>query len=339
MSINLKSAIHSLMAVVMMAPVTLVNAAPPDTHLLQSVNSAQTNVSDTALVGRLTGFTNHYAEVNGVKLHYVTGGSGEPLVLLGGWPETWWEYHKIMPALAAHYQVIAVDIRGQGSSSKPTSGYDKKTMAQDIHSLMIQLGYSHVNIVGHDIGAMVAYSFAANYPVYTKRVALLDVPHPYEAFQSFPLLPQKDDYQLNNPNHGLHFWWFAFNQVPDLPEKLLEGRTGILLDWVYDYLNKTPGAISDFDRDVYKAAAAQPGAIRAGNGWYQTMSQDITDLGTYGKLKTPILGIGGISTPLLSRFLKEYTLNPTFVEFKGTGHWIAEERPQQTVNQLLKYFK
>lgn len=339
MKVTLKTTGRFFMAAVFFFPLSFVNAAPADSDFLKPVNVTQQDYTDTALVRRLPGFTNHEAYVNGVKLHYVTGGKGEPLVLLGGWPETWWEYHKIMPELAAHYQVIAIDIRGQGGSSKPASGYDKKTMARDIYSLVNQLGYSHINIVGHDIGAMVAYSFAANYPDYTKRVALLDVPHPFEAFRKFPLLPQKNDYQINDPNHGLHFWWFAFNQVPDLPEKLLEGRTDILVDWVYDYLNKTPGAISSFDRSVYKLAAAQPDAIRAGNGWYQSMQQDIDDLKTYKKLQTPILGIGGISAPLLSAFLKEYARNYKFIEFKGAGHWIAEERPRETIKALLDFLK
>lgn len=124
-----------------------------------------------------------------------------------------------------------------------------------------------------------------------------------------------------------------------MPEKLLEGRTDILVDWVYDYLNKTPGAISSFDRSVYKLAAAQPDAIRAGNGWYQSMQQDIDDLKTYKKLQTPILGIGGISAPLLSAFLKEYARNYKFIEFKGAGHWIAEERPRETIKALLDFLK
>jgi len=275
--------------------------------------------------------------VNGVRLHYVIGGQGQPLILLSGWPQTWWAFHKIMPDLAKHYRVVAVDIRGQGSSSKPDSGYDKKTMAADILALVQTLGFQRVDIVGHDIGSMVAYSFAANHPDATARIVMIEAPHPFDAFTRISALPQPGDYDLTNPNHGMHLWWFAFNQVPGLPEKLLSGRTDILLDWVFDYINRTPGAIAPFDRAVYKAAARKPGAIKAENGWYQAVGQDIQDLDTYPKLAAPVLGIGGISTPFLKAFLDRYAPNATMIEFGGTGHWIAEERPAQTTAAILEF--
>lgn len=120
--------------------------------------------TDAALVERLPGFRSAHAEVNGTRLHYVTGGTGPALVLLPGWPETWWTYHKIMPALAQRYTVLAVDLRGMGSSAKPEQGYEKKTMAKDVRELLLKLGHTEAAVVGHDIGAQVAWSFAANHP-------------------------------------------------------------------------------------------------------------------------------------------------------------------------------
>ena len=117
------------------------------------------DTSDEVLVKQLPGFTNNYADANGIRLHFVQGGAGQPLFLLGGWPQTWWQFHNIMPDLAKHFRVIAVDIRGQGTSSRPSTGYDKKTMAGDIHALARSLGYQRIYIAGHDIGAMVAYSY------------------------------------------------------------------------------------------------------------------------------------------------------------------------------------
>ncbi|MGW4664888.1 alpha/beta fold hydrolase [Streptosporangium sandarakinum] len=111
----------------------------------------------------------------------MTGGKSEPLVLLPGWPATWWSYHKVMPALARRYRVIAVDIRGMGASDEPAGGFDKKTMARDIYELVRTLGHDGVNVAGHDIGAMVAFSFAANHPAATRELALLDVLHPDES--------------------------------------------------------------------------------------------------------------------------------------------------------------
>ncbi|MFF3676756.1 alpha/beta fold hydrolase [Streptomyces sp. NPDC002120] len=150
-----------------------------------------TALDDASLAASLDGgFTSHHAEVNGTRLHYVQGGSGEPLVLLGGWPQTWWQWHKVMPALARRHRVIAVDLRGMGGSAKPESGYDKKTMAADVRALLTHLGLERAHVAGHDIGAMVAYAFAANHPEATGRVALLDVSHPEEAWAQMPLLPR-----------------------------------------------------------------------------------------------------------------------------------------------------
>src|SRR5246127_5290929 len=154
----------------------------------ESRNMADT--SDAVLAASLPGdFRNGYAEVNGTRIHYVEGGKGTPVLLLPGWPQTWWEFHKIMPELAKRHRVIAVDLRGMGGSAKPGLGYDKKNMAKDIHELTQALGYKQVNIAGHDIGAMVAYSFAANYPDATLKICLIDVAHPEESLYTLSLLP------------------------------------------------------------------------------------------------------------------------------------------------------
>ncbi len=158
--------------------------------------------------------------MNGIRLHYVAGGQGEPLILLPGWPETWWEYHTIMPTLAARYRVIVVELRGMGGSDKPQSGFDKKTMASDIHELARTLGYDTVNISGHDIGSMVAFSFAVNHPEATRKVALLDVTHPDQSYNQLRLLPQ--------PGAPIYPWWFAFNQVRGLPEQLVSAGPDFL---------------------------------------------------------------------------------------------------------------
>jgi len=123
--------------------------------------AASFNVSDATLVKSLPGLENGNAVVNGVRLHFVAGGKGTPVVLLAGWPETWWAFHKLMPRLAEHHRVISVDLRGMGASDKPAGGYDKKMMGQDIFELVRNFGYDRVDLVGHDIGAQVAFSFAA----------------------------------------------------------------------------------------------------------------------------------------------------------------------------------
>src|SRR3712207_3166172 len=114
-------------------------------------------------------FSHHTASVNGIQMHYVIGGQGEPVVLLHGWPETWYAWHRVMPALAKNYTVIAPDLRGLGDSSKPPTGYDGKTVAEDIHQLVTQLGFDTIYLVGHDIGTWVAYPYAAEHPTEVEK--------------------------------------------------------------------------------------------------------------------------------------------------------------------------
>ncbi len=277
------------------------------------------------------GFSSRFATANGIRQHYVIGGKGEPLVLLHGWPETWWMYHKIMPALAKRYRVIAVDLRGGGDTDTPASGYDKKTMARDIRELIRVLGYSSVNIAGHDIGSMVAYSFAVNHPDATRKVAMLDVTHPDESYYEFRLLPA--------PGQPFFPWWFAFNQVAVLPEQLVAGRARYLVDWMFDHLLVNQAAVTDFDRAVYTAAYNCPEGIRGGNGWYQAFAQDIIDNASYGKVTAPILClVNSLFYPSTAATLPSRGTDVTVHEMKNTGHYFVEEQPQVTLNELTAFF-
>jgi pimeloyl-ACP methyl ester carboxylesterase len=277
----------------------------------------------------IEGFTNHYAQVNGIRLHYVRGGEGDPLVLLPGWPRTWLQFHKIMPALAERYTVIAVDLRGMGESDKPESGYDKKTMAHDIYELIRSLGYDDAHIAGEDIGSMVAYSFAANHPEATRKLALWEVGHPGELFNTMPLLPQ--------PGQASP-WWFSFNQVEGLPESLLADRFRLVVDWLIDHQASDPGAIDEASRAIYAAAYEQPGAAWAGNSWYRTFAQDIADAAEYPELTMPVLGLGGIYFPFVPALLDGKATDARFVEFPGAGHYLAEENPEDLIRELSAFF-
>ncbi|MEU1729022.1 alpha/beta hydrolase [Nonomuraea sp. NPDC005692] len=300
--------------------------------------------SDAELASSLEGgFVSRHADVNGTRLHYVTGGRGRPLILLGGWPQTWWEFHKIMPPLARQHQVIAVDLRGMGGSAKPASGYDKKTMAADIAALVRHLGHERADIAGHDIGGMVAYALAANHPARTRRIALLDIAHPDERFFNHSLLPRPGRHQVDGDIHagpGRFLWWFAFNQVPGLPERLLAGRSRELIDWMCDYLIEDPASISDRDRDIYAHAYSTPDAIRAGNSWYRAFAQDIADEKTYGKVTAPILGLGGGENGhlLLQAVLPDKGTEVEVVLVPGSGHYIPEEQPEIVTAHLTRFF-
>lgn len=304
----------------------------------QTAKYSKDSTSDATLVKSLPGFRNATAEVNGLKLHYVIGGKGEPLVLLSGWPETWWSFHKIMPTLAQHYTVIVVDYRGMGSSSRPADGYDKKTMAGDLEQLVSQLGYKKVNIAGHDIGSQLAYAFAANYPASTSKVVMMDIPHSDESLLSWPLLPAHNTFgDKLDPAHP-YPWWFAFHQVKGLPEKLLEGRAGLEHDWIFKYLTKHEDAITPLDRAVYARAYNSADAIRAGNAWYQSFTQDIIDDKAYARLQMPVLGIGGASSGFewLKAVMSQKAVNFTPLKL-DSGHFLPEEQPEAVASAIIDF--
>ncbi|MBT2455110.1 alpha/beta fold hydrolase [Streptomyces sp. ISL-86] len=300
---------------------------------------------DATLAASLDGgFTSRHAEVNGTRLHFVDSGDSdsdsdsdsgrdrdrETLVLLGGWPQTWWQWHKVMPALARRFRVIAVDLRGMGGSAKPEGGYDKKTMAADINALLTHLGIESAHVVGHDIGAMVAYAHAANHPESTSRVVLLDVAHPDPEWARLTLLPEQG---------ARHKWWFAFNQVQGLPEQLLADRYHHLLDWLFTNASADPTAIDAHSRAVYAEAYNSPDAIRASNGWYRAFVQDIADLATYTPVSTPLLALGGeyANYAQLTTAVPKLGTDTRVVRVDGSGHYFPEERPEIVLEELLRF--
>lgn len=294
------------------------------------------STSNPDLVASLPGFASRYADVNGIRLHYVEGGSGEPLLLLPGWPETWWSYHKVMPTLAQHFRVISVDIRGMGASSKPADGYDKKTMAADIAALVKALGYSKVNVAGHDIGAMVGYAYAAQHQNSVARLAILDVPHPDDSWMKIPMLPELGKFGARiDDDHPVYPWWFAFHQVKGLPEQLLEGRVDIYLNYCIDYLSRDPAAIDAFDRRVY----VDHYSIHAGDAWYQAFPQDVIDAREYPTLDMPVLGLGSVGYEWLRASLPARTSDVRFVRIEDAGHFFMSEQPDRTAIELIKFFR
>ncbi|EMD23143.1 alpha/beta fold hydrolase [Amycolatopsis azurea] len=287
--------------------------------------------SDAALARSLPGkFESAHADVNGVRLHYVAGGSGSPVVLLPGWPQTWWSFHKVMPALAAKHRVIAVDLRGMGGSSKPAAGYDKETLAADVHALVTKLGYAKADVVGHDIGAMVAHSYGIKYPQAVGKLALMDVVAPDKSLYQLPLLP-------SGPGQ-FSPWWWTFNQLQGLPEQLVSGRSRYLVDAMIDQLSVAPAAVSGFDRDVYARAYGSQEAVRAGNGWYRTLNQDIAAGSAYGKLTMPVLGLAGeFNHQYFLQVLPSKAADPRVVKIAGAGHYLSEEQPAQIIDALEKF--
>lgn len=298
----------------------------------------QNPYSDDELINDFPGFTNQYATVNGVKLHYVEGGSGMPLICLPGWPQTWYSYHPVATELAKTFRVIIVDIRGMGSSDKPASGYDKKTMATDIWELVRQLGLTKVHIMGHDIGGMVAMSFAFNYPEFTQKLIVLDGSHPSEGMMQMPLMPAAGTFTEKMDARMPYAWWMGFNQVKELPEKILEGRFQYLLDWLFHYVMIDDRKMTAFERAVYASAYNEADSIRASNAWYQSFTQDIEDAKTYQPLAMPVLGIGSYISYQYMKMGLPYVANDVHVlGILESGHYLYEEKPEQVVDAVLSF--
>ncbi len=225
----------------------------------------------------------HTAQVNGIRLHYVVAGRGEPLVLLHGFGETWYQWNELIPLLAAHYTVIAPDLRGAGDSERPLGGYDKKTMAHDVHEIVRKLGYTKINLVGHDIGLMVAYSYAAGYRDEVRRLVLLDTP-----------MPSVGDWETLKQSP--HVWHFAFHNVANLPEALAAGRERTYLtEGFYFPKAYNPAAFSEERIAEYVRHYAAPGGMRAGFSYFRAFREDEKQNKEYAKTKLtiPVLALGG----------------------------------------------
>ena len=210
------------------------------------------------------GFVERFARVNGVRLRYLIGGQGSPVVLLHGYAQTGHMWRPIMPLLAQRHRVIVPDLRGAGGSAKPPSGYDKKNMAVDIHELTASLKLDRVAIVGHDIGLMVAYAYAAQFPRATERVVLMDA-----------FLPGIGDWK--------HVWLLRdlwhFHFYGDVPLALVKGRERIYFEHFWnDFAADRKRSVPEADRRLYAKAYAQPGAMRAGFEYFRNFERDAAGL-------------------------------------------------------------
>jgi pimeloyl-ACP methyl ester carboxylesterase len=279
-------------------------------------------------------FSHHTTSVNGIQLHYVIGGQGDPVVLLHGWPETWYTWRHVMPALAKNYTVIAPDLRGLGDSSKPPTGYDGKTVAEDIHQLVTQLGFNTIFLVGHDIGAFVVYPYAAAHPTEVKRLVVMEVPPPITGFFPPPSMP---------------LWWILFHQTPDVPEALVEGKEMEYLSWFYQNLAYNPAAITQADINEYVSHYSAPGGMRAGFEYYRAIPQDAIQNENYSKtnLTMPVLALGAGYIPAFGgnpntaaeNGMKMLAQNVTGIIVPNSGHFIQEEQPDVVVKLLNNFFR
>ena len=273
------------------------------------------------------GFSERKVEVNGVRIHYSIGGKGIPVVLLHGYAQTGHMWNHIMPLLASNHTVIVPDLRGAGGSSKPESGYDKKNMAVDIHDLVKSLGFNRAAIVGHDIGLMVAYAYAAQFPQETERLVLMDA-----------FLPGIGDWK--NVWLMRDLWHFHF--YGDVPLALVKGRERTYFEHFWnDFAADSKHSVSEADRRIYAKAYAQPGGMRAGFEYFKSFERDAKDFGELSvtRLSMPVLVLTGekASGNFLIEQAKLVATNVDGKVIAGSGHWLMDEAPQQTIPALITF--
>ena len=276
---------------------------------------------------RRIAINDRFASVNGVRLHYLTAGKGEPVILLHGYAQNSHMWRPLIVELAKTRLVIAPDLRGFGQSSKPNGGYDKKTMAQDIHVLASSLGFKQASVVGHDIGLMVAYAYAAQYPTEVDRIVLMDA-----------FLPGVGDWTTVWLLRDL--WHFHFYGVT--PLKLVTGRERIYFEHFWnDFAADPKHSIPEADRRFYARAYAQPGAMRAGFEVFRAFEKDAKDFAelAQSKLTLPMLVLTGekASGTFLIEQARLVDSNVEGVVIKGSGHWLMEEAPRQVIPQLVAF--
>jgi pimeloyl-ACP methyl ester carboxylesterase len=276
--------------------------------------------------------SHQYAELEGLRMHYVRAGEGpDVVVLLHGWAQTWYEWRHIIPGLARRYTVIAPDLRGLGDTGKPKSGYDKKTLAGDIHRLVRHLGFERVFLVGHDFGMAVAYAYANEYPQEARALALMEY-----------MLPGFGGELGMHVTRNGGRWHLVFHAKCELAAMLIQGKEREYLSWFYRTFSYDKSAIGERDIDEYVRCYAAPGAMGTSLEYYRTLFDDEDQNRLYGKTKLamPLMALGG-ATNMGDRVMK--MMQPLAEKVSGgaverAGHWIPEERPDYLLAELPKFF-
>jgi pimeloyl-ACP methyl ester carboxylesterase len=269
------------------------------------------------------------ARVNGVRINYKIAGNGPVVLLLHGYAQTSHMWTPLIPALSATHTVIAPDLRGAGASERTQSGYDKKTMAVDMHELVRALGHGNekVQVVGHDIGLMVAYAYAAQFPQDVNKVILMDA-----------FLPGVGDWQ--------HVWLLRdlwhFHFYGETPLALVKGRERIYFEHFWnDFAADRTKSVSEADRQLYAAAYAHDNGMRAGFEYFRNFEQDAKDFAGFAqtKLPMPFLVLAGekASGTFLIEQTKLVATNVTGVVIKGSGHWLMDEARDQVVPHIATF--
>src|SRR2546427_10473291 len=270
-----------------------------------------------------------FADVNGIRIHYLISGKGDPIVLLHGYAETSHMWLPLIEQLKRTHTVIAPDLRGFGQSSAPPDGYTKKGMAQDIHALVTGLGFEHIRLVGHDIGLMVAYAYAAQYPKEVDRIVLMD------AF--LPGVGNWRDVWLLRDLWHFHFYG-------ETPLALVKGRERIYFEHFWnDFAADRTKSIPEADRRIYAAAYARDDGMRAGFEVFRNFEQDAKDFAAFAatKLQMPFLVLTGekASGTFLIEQVKLVATDVSGTVVNGAGHWLMEEATAEVIPAIVAFVR
>ncbi|GEL21963.1 epoxide hydrolase [Pseudonocardia sulfidoxydans NBRC 16205] len=276
----------------------------------------------------------HRADLDDVRLHYVTAGVGPTVVLLHGWPQTWYCWRHVIPLLVdGGFRVVAPDLRGLGDSSRPAGGYDTRTVAGDVHRLLCdELELDRFHVLGHDWGGIVGYSLAAHHPGAPATLTVVDVAIPGDG----------------NPNisQGGRRWHHAFHQTADLPEALVAGREELYLGWFYDNYGHRSDVITADDRAEYLRTYSDPAAMRAGFAYYRALDRDAADnarRATEQRIAIPVLALGGAGGwgrgAEVAASLERLVDDVTGGVIAEAGHWIPEEQPADLVRRFREFVR
>lgn len=284
-------------------------------------------------------FSRRRTQVGDIRLHYVEGGAGKPLLLIPGWPQSWYAWRYVMPALAAAgRRVIAVDPRGLGDSDKPRHGYDLATVACDLHQFAEELDLlssGPLDVAGHDVGAWIGYAWAADWPADIGRLAVYDA--------ALPGITPPAPAGTATAAANVRSWHFAFNRLDDLPEFLVAGRERIYLDWLFKAKLLNLSAISESDLDEYTRVFSSPGAARAGFDYYRDLFNrgglESNQRRAARLLDIPVMawgashGVGNVLFHTMQSVARDV--------FGGTiescGHYVPEEKPEVVIQQLTEF--
>jgi pimeloyl-ACP methyl ester carboxylesterase len=284
-------------------------------------------------VGFADTFSSRYVDTGEVRLHAVIGGDGPPLLLVHGWPQTWYAWRKVMPALAQDFQVIAVDQRGIGLSDKPADGYDTGTLGDDLVALMDALGHDRFAVYGTDTGMPIAYALAADHPGRVERLVVSEAPLPGISPSPPMFLP---------PVLNARLWHLAFNQLPsEVNEALVRGREEIFFGAEFDAsagTHKLPDETVAYYIDLL---ATSPNALRGSFGLYRAFPAIIEQNGQRKnqRLTVPVLAIGGAESggEGVAATMRLVADDVQGVVLAGAGHWVAEQAPEQLVAALTAF--